>query len=689
MKVSRFLRYVFYAILGLALTLGSSIPVFAAPREAQAATDWLGEYYANADLTGSPALVRNDRGPGGALAIDFSWGSGSPGPGIPTDGFSARWTRVQTFEGGLYRFRATVDDGVRLFVDGALVLDEWRDGGQREVSVDRQLAAGQHSLRVEYYERSGVALVRLQWEKATSTTTSPGGEGWKGEYWSNLDLIGSPTLTRSDKAIDFNWGTSSPGQGIPADGFSARWTRTVAFEGGLYRFRATVDDGVRLYVDGALVLDEWRDGGQREVTAERQLVAGNHTVRVEYYERSGNAVIQVRWEKATSTATDATWKGEYWSNLDLQGAPALTRSDPDLAFDWQEGSPGGGIPSDSFSARWTRRVFFEAGTYRFNVLVDDGVRLWLDDRLILDEWSDHNLSRLSTDYVLARGTYTVKVEYYERIGKARIQVWWESVAGPSYPDWKGEYWSGRDLSGSVALVRNDRAIDFSWGPSAPSPSLPVDDFSVRWTRRTHFDGGTYRFHAIADDGVRLWVDGKLLIDAWYDQQPRERTAEIGLTRGTHSVKVEYYEHTGGARIQAWWTKESSPSYRDWKGEYYANRDLSGKSALVRNDKNVDFNWGKDAAAVGLPKDDFSVRWSRQVDFKTGRYHLQAWADDGIRVYVDERLIIDEWHSASDEVYVTDLGLDGTHRIVVEYYERGGEARVRFWWKRTGDGNIPM
>ena len=187
---------------------------------------------------------------------------------------------------------------------------------------------------------------------------------------------------------------------------------------------------MRLYVDGALVINEWRDGGQREVTADRQLAAGNHTLRVEYYERAGMAVVQVRWEKAT---TDAVWKGEYWPNLSLSGAPVLVRNDPELALDWQEGSPGDAVPSDAFSARWTRRVFFEAGTYRFNVLVDDGVRLWLDDRLILDEWSDHDSSRLSTDYVLARGTYTVKVEYYERIGNARIQVWWEKVAGPPIP----------------------------------------------------------------------------------------------------------------------------------------------------------------------------------------------------------------------------------------------------------------
>ncbi len=105
---------------------------------------------------------------------------------------------------------------------------------------------------------------------------------------------------------------------------------------------------------------------------------------------------------------------------------------------------------------------------------------------------------------------------------------------------------------------------------------------------------------------------------------------------------------------------------------------------MRNDKNIDFNWDTGAAAVGLPKDDFSVRWSRQASFQSGRYRFQAWADDGIRVYIDDQLIVDEWHSASDEVYTIDLGLDGMRRIVVEYYERGGEARIRFWWKRTGN-----
>jgi hypothetical protein len=680
MKGKRFVRFMFCVVIGLAIVLGVQIPALAASPGSQTTTDWRGEYYADVDLIGAPALVRNDK------AIDFNWGTGAPASGLPADRFSVRWTQTAAFEEGTYRFRATVDDGIRLFVDGVLALDEWRDGAQREVTVDRRLTAGAHALRVEYYERGGVAVARVRWEKVSSTV--PDNATWRGEYFANLDLRGDPALVRNDKAIDFNWGTGAPASGLPADNFSVRWTRAAIFEEGTYRFWATVDDGIRVFVDGVLAIDEWRDGAQREVTVDRKLTAGTHTLRVEYYEHGGVAVARVRWEKVTPTAPDdPAWKGEYWANLDLSGNPALVRNDPVLAFDWGQGTPGGTIPSDNFAARWTRKVNFDAGTYRFRILVDDGIRLRLNDRLILDAWSDHDSARLTTDYTLAKGTYTIKVEYYERIGNARIHVWWEKVAAPSYADWKGEYWSNRDLSGEPQLVRNDKAVDFDWGAGAPSSDLPADDFSARWTRQVYFEGGTYRFYTLSDDGVRLWVDGQRVIDKWRDQGSTEYMAEVALTQGTHSLKVEYYEHTGGARIHLRWTKMSSPSYPDWKGEYWSNRDLSGKPALVRNDKAIDFSWGTGAAATGLPKDNFSIRWTRQVTFPRGVYRFYAWADDGIRVYVDGQSVLNEWHTASDQVYTVDLSLDGARRLAVEYYERGGEARVRFWWKRIDDISV--
>ena len=122
-------------------------------------TDWRGDYFNNPTLAGNPAFTRNDP------SITFDWGNGSPDPRLSADGFSARWTRRLYFDAGLYRFTVRVDDGARVFVDGVLVIDEWRDGSARDVSTDLTLSAGDHDLRVEYYERSGAASIQLSYAR--------------------------------------------------------------------------------------------------------------------------------------------------------------------------------------------------------------------------------------------------------------------------------------------------------------------------------------------------------------------------------------------------------------------------------------------------------------------------------------------------------------------------------------------
>jgi hypothetical protein len=219
--------------------------------------------------------------------------------------------------------------------------------------------------------------------------------------------------------------------------------------------------------------------------------------------------------------------------------------------------------------------------------------------------------------------------------------------------------------------------------------MPADNWSARWTRRLGFEAGHYRFHVIADDGVRLWVDGKLLIDAWRDQEPREFTADRELSQGNHDLKVEFYEHVGGARIQVWWEKWGSP-YPDWKAEFWSNRDLSGAPVVTRNDRGsgtggLDYDWGTRAPAKKVPANDFSARWTREMTLQPGRYRLLTVADDGIRVYVDDGLVIDEWHKAkADQTYSAELLLIGKHRIRVEYFEQLDKARLKVWWKRIGD-----
>jgi hypothetical protein len=518
---------------------------------------------------------------------------------------------------------------------------------------------------------------------APTPTPQPWLLGWRGEYFNNRYLSGSPVLIRDDANVSFVWGTAAPTPALPADGFSVRWARTLAFEGGTYRFHVTADDGVRVWLDGGLVIDEWHEAPSASYTTDRLLSSGTHSLRVEYYEGAGSAQIQFWWERLGEFPQ---WRGEYFPRVDLVGSPSVVRNDPDLNFDWRFSGPSASVPVDGFSARWTRDLWLDDGTYRFHGIVDDGMRLYVDGAQVIDAWSDGGRREVTGDRRLAAGTHTVRVEYYERTGEAAIRVWWERIA--SYPDWKGEYWSNRYLIGSPAVVRNDAAIDFAWGWTAPVVGLPIDGFSVRWTRAQDFDAATYRFHVLVDDGARLYIDDRLVIDTWHDGAAREVTAEQPLAQGSHALRVEYYDRTAEARVRVWWEKIPT-TFPDWKGEYWSNRGLTGKPAFIRNDREIDFDWGNGIVAAGLPADDFSARWRREVSFKAGAYRIQARADDGVRVYLDGRRILDEWHGSDGrEVYWVDRDLKGEHVLEVEYYERTGKAMLEVWWYRLGDLPTP-
>src|SRR5262245_52618675 len=82
-------------------------------------------------------------------------------------------------------------------------------------------------------------------------------------------------------------------------------------------------------------------------------------------------------------------RGEYFDNRDFS-APKLTRVDPTINFNWGTGSPASAIGSDTFSVRWTGRVSPRySETYRFYTTSDDGVRLWVNGQLVIDNWTDH------------------------------------------------------------------------------------------------------------------------------------------------------------------------------------------------------------------------------------------------------------------------------------------------------------
>jgi hypothetical protein len=542
---------------------------------------------------------------------------------------------------------------------------------------------------------------------------------WYAEYFANPTLSGGPALTRYETSLTHDWGNGSPGEGIPADGFSARFTRDVWFETGTYRFTYRSDDGLRVWVNDVLVVDSWQDQSDVWHFVDHTIPGGVNRVRIEYYERWGRATMQVGWEKLSG---GDLWKAVYWPNVNLAGPAVLTRNDPAIDFNWGAGSPDPAVPVDRFSARWTRTLGFEAGTYRFYASSDDGVRIWVDNQLVVDAWQKQKLPNTHYgDITLGAGNHVIVVDYFEEGGEAAIHVWWNRV--DRVKGWEGRYYDNANLTGGPALIRDDAEINFDWGEGAPATWMPSDNFSVRWVRTINFTPGLYRFNSRSDDGIRLWIDDiDLRLNHWEEQELTWHYQDWHWLEGNHTLRVEYFDRTGHAAVQFWWDYAATPEAADamppsptygfaqapapatppqtpgqpapsattavlpgpWTGAYFAGRDMTKTPALVRTDPVINFDWGWDAPAEGLPANQFAVRWTGAFDFEPGRYRFTTTTDDGVRLYIDDKLVLSNWRPMRGTRYVTVPLSAGRHTIRMEYFEAMQAAKAQLNWQRVGN-----
>jgi len=128
--------------------------------------------------------------------------------------------------------------------------------------------------------------------------------GLTGEYFDNNRLEGTPRLVRTDEQIDFRWTLNPPGRGIPFDWYSIRWTGTLtAPPGGVARIAIEGNDGYRLYLDGRLVIDDWKKQSYGTKLADVALRPGTtHKLRLEYFESTGNARVKLVWDAGVDNA---------------------------------------------------------------------------------------------------------------------------------------------------------------------------------------------------------------------------------------------------------------------------------------------------------------------------------------------------------------------------------------------------
>ena len=122
---------------------------------------------------------------------------------------------------------------------------------------------------------------------------------------------------------------------------------------------------------------------------------------------------------------------------------------------------------------------------------------------------------------------------------------------------KGDYFNNIDFT-DFAVSSVDPTVNFLWSSGSPHRSIGVDTFSARWTGQVQARySEDYTFYTTGDDGVRLWVNGQLIIDGFIDQAPTEYSGRIRLEAGQkYDIKMEYYENRGGALAQLSWSSAS-------------------------------------------------------------------------------------------------------------------------------------
>ncbi len=374
-------------------------------------------------------------------------------------------------------------------------------------------------------------------------------------------------------------------------------------------------------------------------------------------------------------ASSSQWDIAYYSKLNFGGSKVQTKASG-INFSWGTKAPIKGIPANKFSAKMTRTYALSSGgKYRLSGKANDGVKIYIDGKKVIDYWKggSHTFSK---DVMLSKGNHKVEVQYYDSTSTAHLTVGLKKVTTLSTTKWTGLFFPSKNFTGTPVSV-SANTVNYYWGSKAPHTSIPAGNYSAIFEKKVVVTKDTkYKIMGKANDGVRVYVDGKRQVSYW---TPGTRNIEknITLKKGTHTIKVEYFNEKSTAKLTVD-LKESAKvtPLEKWDVSFYNKKDLTG-TKVKQIASELEYKWGAEAPASGIPSNNFSARFIKRTNLSSGgTYVLSGGANDGIRIYVNGTKKVDLWKNGT-HTFNEEIELDkGITIIQVDYFDSSGDARIQ-------------
>ncbi|GAB4234344.1 MAG: hypothetical protein Kow00109_07370 [Acidobacteriota bacterium] len=320
--------------------------------------------------------------------------------------------------------------------------------------------------------------------------------------------------------------------------------------------------------------------------------------------------------------------GDYFTNMNLQGNPAGRRYDRTIDFDWGSGGPFGGFPADHFSVRWSGRLRVpESGNYLIGTVSDDGVRVYLDGELIIENWTDHAATLDQTERYLEGGRdYQLIVEYYENGGDAVIRfgclkndLLEDAVAAAAEAD--------------TALLFVGLSADLE-GEGWDRPSMDLPEQQVELIQQVSAVNPRTVVVIIAGSqvGMENWIGGvPAVLQAWYPgQEGGHAIADILFGRVNPSGKLPM------TFVRRW---EDHPAFGLYPGGIYSDDIYVGYRYFDTFGVEPLFPFGHGLSYTTFAYDDLEIDASQLVEtgFVTVRCRITntggRFGQEVVQVYV--------------------------------------------------------